>query len=534
MGRPADKDPAVRDAAREVGRAVARWWAAQAPLLLAVAVIAGCADDSRTPGSLGSQPPDEREGPVPALAASGPTMSIFEDEQGQVSIRFSRPVSLEGDVYLTTNRGVSLALTRDSRAEVSGRGAEVLEWDRRGILGPFMVTGWERGVEEWSLTDREGVEAAAEFRPVRVGALPRSGQDRTLTANPTPLEVAELLTARVNRWRAGVGAPPVELGSNPVAARHALLSLAECTSSHWDIHGLKPHERYALTGGIQYVEENWGGTSSFCVTAEDLPSAPYVSGADMAKAIDDLLAAFQSSPRHTASLLDPYARYAHVGIAWDARNLKASVLLERHLVNDHPEGMFRISPAGHLTAWGSFRESVGLAHKARLRLYYEDFPAPLTRGQLARTSCYTVGRVLLAVVVSPGMETVRPADMLRPHCPDPAALEGPSAREPRSEAEGLALYRRAEQEAGQERDTVWTVPADLWERKGRAFHVEANVSPGMVRTGRFCAGRVCPGIYTLQLEVLAEGGEVVVAAQQSRWLGGRPPAAAEILYASTP
>ena len=507
---------------------------AVAGLLLGAVLLAGCASggeaETPTPQRLGE------EGQSVGRAAPGPAMSIFENEQAQVSIRFSIPVFLEGDVYLTTDRGVSLPMTRASRREAAEQGGVAeLVWDRRAIADAFRVTGWERGAADWSLTDGLAVGAAAEFPAVGVGALPRGVQARTLPPEPTPLEVAELLAARLNEWRAQERAPPLELGSNPVAARHAQLSLVECSSSHWDIHGIKPYHRYALTGGVQYVEENWGGTTSFCATAEDVAPAPYVSGDDMAEAIEDLLAAFRSSPRHAASLLDPYARYAHVGVAWDPRNLKVSVLLERHLVNDDPSGMFSLKPTGDLVAWGSFRESARLSPGARLRIYYEEFPTRLARGQLARTSCYTVGSVLVAVVVSPDAATGQMSEVSRPHCPDPAEITEPLALlGPRSEAEGLALHRGAERQSGQGKDAVWVAPATLWEQEGRRFRVEADVSHGMIRTGRFCAARVCPGIYTVQLEAISPDGQTVIAAQQSRWLGGRPPAAAEKLYGSAP
>ena len=529
MGGPAVGYCAVPDGGA-VGRATARRWVALGPLMW-VALFAGCGGLEEV-GKPKLQPLSKEVGlgePAPA-----PSISIFENEQAQVAIQFSRPVFLEGDVYLTTDRGVSLPMTRASRREGLG-GAGELVWDRRAIADAFRVTGWERGAADWSLTDGDAVGAAAEFQPVGVGALPRGVQARTLAPEPTPLEVAELLAARLNEWRAQEDAPPLELGSNPVAARHAQLSLEECSSSHWDIHGMKPYHRYALTGGVQYVEENWGGTTSFCATAEDAASAPYVSGDDMAEAIEDLLAAFRSSPRHAASLLDPYARYAHVGIAWDPRNLKVSVLLERHLVNDDPAGMFSLKPTGELVAWGSFRESARLSPGARLRIYYEDFPTRLARGQLARTSCYTVGSVLVAMVVSPDAAAGQMAEVLRPYCPDPAEVAEPSARlGPRSEAEGLALHRGAELQSGQEKNAVWVAPATIWEQEGRRFRVEADVSRGMIRTGRFCAARVCPGIYTVQLEAISPDGQTVIAAQQSRWLGGRPSAAAEKLYGSAP
>ena len=531
MGVPADGYPAVLEWA--VDHTPKSRWAFPLVAVLAAWVAAGCGDE----GQAGSPRANERVVVAGSTVEQvpAPALSVYVNEQAQVATRFSRPVFLQGDVYLTTSQGVSLPLTRESRsAAVAPGGAHELVWDRRAVPGAFHVTGWERGTADWSLTAAGSVAADTDFAPVGVGALTRIEVAGSLPPVPTAREMAELLVGELNEWRTLHGSPPLELGESPAATRHAQLSLEVCISSHWDVHGLKPYLRYALTGGIQYVEENWGGTTSFCVTGEQAGVAPYVSSDDLEKAVGDLVAAFRLSSRHSESLLDPYARYAHVGVAWDSWNLKASVLLERHMVADNPVGLFSLTPDGQLAVWGSFRELAQLLPGAQMRVYFEDFTTPLTQGHLARTSCYTVGRVPLAVVVAPGLEAPRVADVMRPSCPDPAGFDGDSVEEPRSEAEGLALHRLAEQQAGQDEDAVWVVPATIWEQEGRSFRVEANVFGGMTRTGRSCATKVCPGIYTVRVEAVTPDGGVVVVAQQSRWLGGRPPAAAERLYSSGP
>ena len=516
-----------------VGQTSESRWAILVVTVLSAWVAMGCGD--------GEQADNPRPNARVAVAGSSeeqvqaPALSVYENDQAQVAIRFSRPVFLKGNVYLTTSQGVSLPLTRESKRAASALGgAEELVWDRRVVPGAFYVTGWERGTTAWSLSSAGSVAAGADFTPVGIGDLRQREAVGSLPPVPTAREVAELLVGEFNEWRSLHRSPPLELGENPAAIRHAQLSLEECVSSHWDVHGLKPYLRYALTGGIQYVEENWGGTTSYCVTSGQSAVAPYVSGDDLEKAVADLLAAFQLSPRHSESLLDRYARYAHVGVAWDSWNLKVSVLLERHMVADNPAGLFSLTPDGQLTVWGSFREPAQLLPGAQMRVYFEDFTAPLTRGQLARTSCYTVGHLPLAVVVAPGLEAPRVADVMRPRCPDPTGFKGYGSAEPRSEAEGLALHRLAEQQAGQDEDAVWVVPATTWEQTGRSFRVEANIFGGITRTGRSCVTRVCPGIYTVLLEAVTPVGDVVVVAQQSRWLGGRPPAAAEWLYSSGP
>ena len=494
-----------------------------------VLAITGCgrlaSEESTTIPSV--QPPS----PTPL---AGPAVEVFEDDRGFLVTRFSEPVSLVGDAYLTTDRGVSLALTREARATAhQPGGAERFNWDRRIIMGAFEVTGWERGAGTWALLGPPGPAITAAFAPQQVDVMRPPQDPPALPEPPDPTSVARLLLDRLNEWRRQWGAPQLTLGDNPVAARHARLSLEKCTSSHWDVYGLKPYLRYALTGGIQYVEENWSGTTSYCITADDRAEAQFVTGEDMERAVDDLVAAFSMSGRHTASLLDHHARYAHVGVAWDERNLKAAILIERHLVNDHPAGMFSLSPAGELIVWGSFREPASLSAGARIRVYYEAFPSPLDRGQVARTSCYTVGDVLLAVVVPPGVERQQ-TDMSMPHCHDPAQYRPNLADGPKSEEGGLALHRAAVSDEGERTAAAWVVPASLWQERGRSFLVQADISGAMLRTGRTCTRRACPGVYTVVLEAVTWEGDVVAAAQQSIWLGGAPPAGAVLLYSSPP
>ena len=492
---------------------------------LGVASLTSC-DEWQDAPTTPAQPPLEQQASQPLAEMP---VELFEDADGQVAATFPQPVSLNGDIYLMTDRRISLPLTRESRNAARGSGGvEHLVWDRRVIEGPFAVTGWERGAVEVVLVSKDGRATTADFAPVSIGALVQPVGQPKPSVSPTSEEVERLLVDRLNLWRMQAGVPALTQGGKSIATRHARLSLENCTSSHWDVYGLKPHHRYAISGGIQYVEENWGGTTSFCVTEKELPEATYVTGDDMSQAIDELLVAFKSSDRHAASLLDPHARYVHVGVAWDPRNLKVALLLERHLVNDDPTGMFRLSPKGELVVWGSFRESARLSDKARLRVYYEDIPARLSRGQLARTSCYTVGSVLVAVVVRPEGQR-QWVGLSQPRCPDPAEA---SVGEPRSEEEGLELHRAAMQ-VGEEREDTWMVPAVVWEEQGRGFRIEADLAAAMLRTGRFCPQRVCPGIYTVQLEVVTTEGSVI-AAQQVRWLGGAPDAEAVRFYSPSP
>ena len=122
----------------------------------------------------------------PPAGPTGPPVrlvGISEDARGQVVMRFTRPVRVEGVAYLTTDIGVSLGLVEVSRSAARSRdGSRTLVWERRYIPDSFFVTGWDRE-SEWGIADLDGNDAAQLFDPVRIGPI---AEDQP-TATPTPL-----------------------------------------------------------------------------------------------------------------------------------------------------------------------------------------------------------------------------------------------------------------------------------------------------------------------------------------------------------
>ena len=132
---------------------------------------------------------------VAPLTAAGPTgpavqlVAISEDARGQVVMRFTRPVRIEDDPYLTTDVGVSLGLVEVSRDAARGSdGTRTLVWERRYVPDIFFVTGWDTE-SEWSIADLDGNNAAQHFHPVRIGPI---GE---VAPTPTPEPTATETTA---------------------------------------------------------------------------------------------------------------------------------------------------------------------------------------------------------------------------------------------------------------------------------------------------------------------------------------------------
>ena len=103
-----------------------------------------------------------------------------------------------------------------------------------------------------------------------------------------------------NEHREKAGAPPVKLGSNPAAQLHAEASLAGCYSSHWDEWGLKPNQRYTLTGGTGADGENGSG-SDYCIS----PWENYAAITSMDQEVAETVIGWMNSPGTQTQSAEP-------------------------------------------------------------------------------------------------------------------------------------------------------------------------------------------------------------------------------------
>ena len=90
-----------------------------------------------------------------------------------------------------------------------------------------------------------------------------------------PLSPDELRRGRqfmltlINADRVRFNLPPVALGDNLAAQRHAAAMARHNFCSHWGLDGLTPYMRYTLAGGVNRERENISGP-------EPLPAPPGV------------------------------------------------------------------------------------------------------------------------------------------------------------------------------------------------------------------------------------------------------------------
>ena len=155
----------------------------------------------------------------------------------------------------------------------------------------------------------------------------------------------------INGERTNAGLDSVVLGNNIAVQLHAESSLANCTSSHWGLDGLKPYMRYSLAGGYQSNRENGHG-SDYCIEASD----GYHPIQSIREEIREAMAGWMSSPGHRRNILDPTHRKINIGLAWDRYNVK----MYQHFEGDYVEyaSLPRIDN-GVLTFTGNVKNGAG-------------------------------------------------------------------------------------------------------------------------------------------------------------------------------
>ena len=153
---------------------------------------------------------------------------------------------------------------------------------------------------------------------------PTATHTPTPTPTPTPVPPPDqrhhvykvYMLELINEEREKAGVQPVILGDNIAAQLHAEISLANCSSSHWGVDGLKPYMRYSLAGGYQSNGENWYG-SDYCIKA----SEGYRALSNKHSEVREMMEDWMSSPGHRRNILDKWHKKVNIGLAWDIYNI---------------------------------------------------------------------------------------------------------------------------------------------------------------------------------------------------------------------
>ena len=308
------------------------------------------------------------------------------------------------------------------------------------------------------------------------------------------MELYELMLKLINEARHSAGVPPVVLGDNPAAQLHADKSLADCTSSHWNLDGLSGDMRYTLAGGYQNALENVSG-QDYCRKPRQ-GYTPIISLSDKVRAA---MNGWLNSPGHRTNILRPYVRKVNIGLAWDLFNFHAVQQFER----DYVEYMqLPVLIDGELQMEGRTKNGADLHHGNHFRvvIFYLSPPRPLTQGQIARIYGSCTGRKVahLSYRSTGPLETSWETCLL-PH-DIPADLPAPSSAH---EAHVLWEEARAKRESLDKKETGTSTKVKMSEYRldGDRFFIRADLSEVLDEHG--------PGVYQVTLFAsLPPDGEV--------------------------
>ncbi len=309
-----------------------------------------------------------------------------------------------------------------------------------------------------------------------------------LTPNLRHIDEKHYMLELINAERTKAGLNPIVLGDNIAAQLHAESALANCSSSHWGIDGLKPYVRYALAGGYQSTGENVAGLS-YCIRE----SGGFRPIASIEQGLREAMGGLMGSQGHRRQISGKWHQKVNIGLAWDRYNL----VVVQQFEGDYIEYILPPTIAnGILTMSGKLKGGVHLFSNNDLsvQVYYDPPPRTLTRGQLSRTYCYDLGLHIASLRPSlwPGWyyDDYQFTAMTKP-CLNPYDLSADTSA-PSSYNEAHTSWRRAylAYEAQKEEPVVvpW-ITASGWSISGNTFSVTANLS--------HLLASYAEGVYTL-------------------------------------
>ena len=313
-------------------------------------------------------------------------------------------------------------------------------------------------------------------------------------------ELRQQMLDLINAARRQHGLVEVVLDDNPTAQMHAEDARANCFSGHWGSNGMKPYMRYTLNGGIHYSAENVSG-SSYC------PHDPHRYRDTTLE--DEVIEAHQglmNSPGHRRNILDPAHRKLGLGFSYEKPNLWVVQLFTSNYIE------FTLMPRieGEQLEF-AYRFTNGAReadeHPPSAAVFYDALPHNLTRGQLARTGCYSLDRRIAAIRPPAGPNSYWTEDYSEDElttCPDPYRVH-PSAEPPTSYDDDRRIHVEAIQASNAAPQSVVypRITSSVESLPIGGYHVITDLSEQIAQFG--------PGVYTLVMWANVDGESAQVA-----------------------
>lgn len=318
-----------------------------------------------------------------------------------------------------------------------------------------------------------------------------------LSASLSEAELQELrlyMLDLINRERTQRGLAPVDLAFNEGAQRHADDLAANGYLSHWNLRGETPYMRHTWAGGHDYSAENAHYTGYLDLAAPDGYCLPTISKQEVEAVMNSLM----DSLGHRDNILWPLHREVNIGLAQSCQVIAATQVFEGEYVRfSQPPALAR----GRLVLAGQVVPEVQLNDQTHVLIRWDPPLAEYTKGQVAQTYCYTVGKPIASIhrPLPPGFTwqggDSQAVDWER--CPAPWDAD-PNLQLPANKAEIEQLSRRIKQGYRiQEMVDLAMVTAEVWQVELGFFRIEADLTHVVQVHG--------PGIYTVVLQSMAAG-----------------------------
>ena len=314
--------------------------------------------------------------------------------------------------------------------------------------------------------------------------------------SPEELEHArEYMLALINQARRNAGLNEVALGDNTAAQMHAEDMRKNCFFAYWGSDGTKPYMRYTLAGGTQYSRYIING-ANYCPSDPDKYTKQSLE-ADVKETMDGLM----NSSGNRRNVLSPHNTKVNLGFSYSRPNLWVVQEYETDYIEF--DEVPTIKDDGKLSFSASVKNGAVVKEQALLgttrqrlgvHIFYDPPLRKLTRGQLARTYCYSTGKRQLASLRKPltyGVYFTSQLSSKSDGCVDPYKIDLDSATA-NSYEHSSKLHDEALQ-ASRGRSLSYylyqQITADQWDTSETDFSVSADIKRLLLNNGE--------GVYTI-------------------------------------
>ena len=273
--------------------------------------------------------------------------------------------------------------------------------------------------------------------------------------------------------------------------------------------------RYALAGGKQYTRENISGYP-YCFSG--LGWAEITSLKSEIKQFHDGL---MESPGHREAILDEHNHKVNLGLWWTRHMLSYIQQFEYDFfipqANNFPlitdgNNVPSVEHTGLLIIGGGLQHGVHWPDPFAMSvsIFYNPPPEDLTRGQLGRAECYSLGKRVASL--RPELEEgwTYPTDIahdVTSHCGDPYTVPISTRAPEVTDIVSLPTIYNTDVESY---ELPW-IGAGYWQVEETKFELTADINQILDAHG--------PGIYTLAIWAQTREGEVVPILEHSLFWG---------------